>query len=92
MPKSRAATRETFDEFDVLVPDPQVRREFGNTTEMTTHRWDRDPEMAALGWPPPVYIRNRKHRSRRLLEQFKRNLLTRAIKERSHGCAERATS
>ena len=64
---------------DVLVPDPQVRKEFGDVSEMTTHRWDRDPRMAALGWPPPTYMRARKYRFRGQLERFKQNLLRAAI-------------
>jgi hypothetical protein len=46
---------------DVLVPDPQVREEFG-VTEMTMHRWDRDP---TLGFPPKIKIRRHNFRSRR---------------------------
>jgi hypothetical protein len=63
---------------DELVPDPQVRREFGGISEMTTGRWDRDPKMAELGWPPPVKIRTRKFRPRKQLEAFKANLLRQA--------------
>lgn len=67
---------------DVLVPDPQVRREMGGISEMTMFRWDADPNMAAQGWPPPVKIRGHKFRSRRQLEQFKHNMLTEAVKDR----------
>jgi hypothetical protein len=63
---------------DELVPDPQVRREFGGISEMTTWRWDRDPRMVELGWPPPVKIRTRKFRPRKQLEAFKANLLRQA--------------
>jgi hypothetical protein len=52
------------------------------TREVSLWRWDRDPEMVALGWPPPVYIRKRKYRGRKLLEKFKALLLRRAIKAR----------
>ena len=81
---ANAAETETSDETkpDLLVPDAQVRREFGDVTEMTIHRWDKDPEMAALGWPLPVYIRKRKHRFRKPLERFKQNLLRLAIEQR----------
>jgi hypothetical protein len=68
---------------DELVPDPQVRKEFGDISDMTTWRWDRDPKMIALGWPaPPLKIGLRKYRSRRQLEQFKANLQRRAIEAR----------
>ena len=68
---------------DVLVPDPKVRKEFGDVSEMTTHRWDRDPRMAALGWPPPTYIGARKYRFRKQLERFKQNLLRHTIDQRN---------
>jgi len=61
-----------------LVPDPQVRREFGGVSEMTIWRWDRDPKMAELGWPSAVKIRKRKFRPRKQLEAFKANLLRQA--------------
>jgi hypothetical protein len=56
---------------DTLVPDPQVQKEFG-VTAMSIWRWDRDPELIKLGWPPPIRIRSRKFRSRIALENFKR--------------------
>jgi hypothetical protein len=71
----------TADEGNDLVPDPQIAKEL-NVTLMTIWRWDRDPELASLGWPPPVYIRKRKYRPRRLFEQFKGMLIQRAIKAR----------
>ena len=36
---------------DTLVPDPQVQKEF-SVTAMSIWRWDRDPELIKLGWPP----------------------------------------
>ena len=64
---------ETHDtpDHDTLVPDPQVQKEFG-VTAMSIWRWDRDPELIKLGWPPPIRIRSRKFRSRIALENFKR--------------------
>ena len=56
---SSAAENNTADERDDLVPDPVVWREFG-VTSMTGWRWDRDPELIALGWPPPIRIRTPK--------------------------------
>jgi len=64
-----------------LVPDPAVCREF-NISSMTLYRWDHDPELVALGLPPPIVIRKRKFRSRRPLEAFKRAMLHRAITRR----------
>jgi predicted DNA-binding transcriptional regulator AlpA len=63
---------------DKLVPDPDVCREF-NITAMTLWRWDRDVN---LEFPPPVKIRNRNFRSRRLLELFKNQLIQKSLKER----------
>ena len=69
------------DEIDELVPDPQAAREL-NISLMTVWRWDHDPQLAALGWPPPVYIRKRKYRGRKLLENFKSAALRRAVRAR----------
>ena len=66
---------------DTLVPDPQVQKEFG-VTAMTIWRWDRDPELIKLGWPPPIRIRSRKFRSRIALENFKGVMARRAIEQR----------
>jgi predicted DNA-binding transcriptional regulator AlpA len=71
------------DEFDKLVPDPEVCREFG-ISAMTLWRWDRDPE---LGFPPPVKIRKRKFRHRSAIEEFKRQLLQRALADWQHSRA-----
>jgi len=68
---------------NTLVPDPQVQKEFG-VTAMTIWRWDRDPELIKLGWPPPIRIRSRKFRSRIALENFKRVMALRAIEQRDH--------
>jgi hypothetical protein len=67
---------------DTLVPDPQVQKEFG-VTAMSIWRWDRDPELIKLGWPPPIRIRSRKFRSRIALENFKRVMARRAIEQRA---------
>jgi hypothetical protein len=80
VPKS-APTEESGVEPIELVPDPKVADEFG-TTLMGLWRWDHDPKLAELGWPPPVKIRNRNHRVRRLLEQFKQALIRQSIEER----------
>jgi hypothetical protein len=60
--------------FDELVPDPQVCKEL-SVSAMTIWRWDRDPQMAALGWAPPIRINKRKYRSRKQFEKFKRAVM-----------------
>jgi hypothetical protein len=72
------------DDIDEHVPDPQVCKEF-NITAMTIWRWDRNPELVALGWPPPMYVSKRKYRSRRQLEKFKAALMQKAIERRQKG-------
>jgi hypothetical protein len=64
---------------EILVPDPQVWREF-NVSSMTLARWTADP---TLGFPPPLKINGRNFRSRRLLEKFKEDLLHKAIADRA---------
>ena len=64
---------------DTLVPDPQVWREFGICT-MTGYRWTYDP---TLNFPPPIKIRNRCFRSRKMLEDFKARMLRKAIRGRA---------
>jgi hypothetical protein len=61
-----------------LVPDPVVFKEFG-ITPMTGWRWDHDPALIDLGWPPPLVIRKRKFRVRSQLEAFKARMLARAL-------------
>jgi hypothetical protein len=60
------------DDFDELVPDPQVRRELGGKSAMTTWRWDHRPGDAPPGWEPPVRINNRNYRKRSMVEAVKR--------------------
>jgi hypothetical protein len=79
-----AAPLETDDDTpgtDTFVPDPLVQKEFG-VTAMSIWRWDRDPDLIKLGWPPPIRIRSRKFRSRIALENFKRVMARRAIEQR----------
>ena len=68
------------DEPDKLVPDPQVREEFGGVSLMTLWRWDHDPD---LGFAPAIKINGRNYRSRRALEDFKKRMVQRAIRNRS---------
>ncbi len=74
---------------DELVPDPKVCAEF-SVTDMTLWRWDQDPKLVELGWPPPIRIRKRKFRQRRALEAFKRRLVQLAINQRQNIRAPKA--
>jgi len=75
-------------DIDHLDPDPIVAQEFG-VSLMTLWRWDHDPRMAELGWPPKVQIRKRNHRQRSGLDRFKANLLkiALALREGARGAA-----
>jgi hypothetical protein len=81
--KPKTAAAEAVAKNDTFVPDRQVRAEL-NISPMTQWRWDRDPAMTELGWPPLIRTgpQGRKYRSRRQLEQFKANLVKRAIAQR----------
>jgi hypothetical protein len=68
--------------FRSLIPDPEVRRDLG-ITKMTTHRWDRDPRMVALGWPPPIYRGRRKSRDANAYAKFKARMVREAIARRA---------
>jgi hypothetical protein len=78
--KSKIALQSN-DERDVWVPDPEFIREFG-ISNMTKMRYDVDPELVQMGWPPPMRIKERNFRSRRIIEKFKANMLKRAIEQR----------
>ena len=68
-------------EFDSLVPDPQVAEEF-HVSLMTVWRWDRTPARIEAGWPPRIKIGGRNYRHRSQVEAFKHNLLKIALAER----------
>jgi hypothetical protein len=61
---------------DTLIPDKIVLAEF-QISDMTLWRWDHDHE---LGFPPPIYIRKRKFRSRNALEKFKQQMIRKGMK------------
>jgi hypothetical protein len=63
---------------DSLVPDVQVRNEFG-ISPMTLWRWERD---AALDFPKRVKIRGRAYRSRKQLDEFRDRMMNAAITQR----------
>jgi hypothetical protein len=80
---ARRDDQDSGDAPDVLVPDPQVAREFG-VSLMTLSRWTDDPKM---NFPPPIKPSGRaggkNFRSRRMLESFKAALVRTAIAQRS---------
>jgi hypothetical protein len=71
----------SYDDRDVWIPDDEFIKELG-IGRMSMHRYDRDPVMHALGWPPPMKIKERNYRSRRVTEAFKANMLKRAMAAR----------
>jgi hypothetical protein len=79
------------EEADQLIPDPRVCVELG-VTAMTLWRWDRNPELIALGWALAVYINKRKYRSRRQLERFKAAMMRRGIENRDRAGRKKATA
>jgi hypothetical protein len=76
---------------DDFVPDRLVAREFG-CTKMTLWRWDHDDALIALGWPPPIKIRERNFRSRTMLNKFKEAMLLQAIAARASSRASAKAS
>jgi hypothetical protein len=78
----RVAGNEDDKKFDGFVKDAVVAKEL-SVSLMSLHRWDHDPKMAALGWPAPVRLnKSYKFRPRAGLEEFKRNMIKRAIVDR----------
>jgi hypothetical protein len=69
-------------EIGALIPDPQICRDL-HITPMTAWRWDRDPRMAELGWPEPIYRGRYKHRDANKYQKFKAYLVQQAIKKRT---------
>jgi hypothetical protein len=65
-----------------LIPDSEIRRDL-NLSRMSLWRWDRDPAMAAIGWPPAVRINDRNHREADKYEEFKSRLARVAISRRT---------
>jgi hypothetical protein len=55
-------------EGEQLLPDPMVAQRYA-VHPRTLPRWDQDP---ALGFPPPIWIRDRKYRRVSELEKWER--------------------
>jgi hypothetical protein len=72
-------------DYDELIPNRQWCDEL-KITLMQAWRNDRDPKMAALGWPLPIKRDGRKNsptfRSRKQSEQYKANLVRLAHERR----------
>jgi hypothetical protein len=81
-PRKATFTRNTTTEHDALVPDSVAAKECGDVSRMSIFRWDRDPRMLELGWPPRVELNGRNYRSRKQLEKFKAALFRKAIAAR----------
>jgi hypothetical protein len=84
--KKTAAAEESAN--DRFVPDRVMRGEL-HISPMTAWRYDHDPAMTKLGWPPIIRVgaQGRKYRSRKQLEKFKETLVQRAITNRGGSAA-----
>jgi hypothetical protein len=80
--RTSRTTTTTDKQHDVLVSDAVAAAELGGVTRMTIFRWDHDPTMTQLGFPPRVMLNGRGYRSRQQLEKFKANLMRKAIAAR----------
>jgi hypothetical protein len=73
-------------DFEELIADPQMRRELGGISDMTTWRWDHGRAPAPNGWEPPIRIGSRrKYRTRGMIERVKAALFNAATQEREIG-------
>lgn len=50
-----------------LISDPVVARERYHVHPVTLRRWDKNP---ALGFPPPIYVNNRRYRDEAALDAW----------------------
>jgi hypothetical protein len=64
---------------DEFVPDPIVQREL-NKSRWTLIRYENDPDM---GFPPCIYLKGKKHRSRKALEEWKKRMVEEALQQRN---------
>jgi hypothetical protein len=71
-----------------LIPDPEVFRDL-HISKMTGWRWDRDPRMKELGWPPPIYRGRYKFRDSHQYQKFKARMAREAIARRDALLKER---
>jgi hypothetical protein len=66
-----------------LISDTDIRRDLGDLSRMAIWRWDHDPRMAALGWPPPELVNGRNYRNAEKYESFRGRLAREAIAKRN---------
>lgn len=59
---------------DTLIPDSTIKRMLG-LSSVSLHRWDKDP---SVGFPPPIYIRNRKFRDSVAFEEWRQRKIAQA--------------
>jgi hypothetical protein len=74
-----------------LISDTDIRRDLGGLSRMSIWRWDHDPDMAALGWPPPESVNGRNHRDAEKYESFRGRLAREAIARRNALLQQRDT-
>jgi len=61
----------TFDG-DGYATDAEVARLLSKHPKSIA-RWDKNPKLKELGWPEPIYLNGRRHRSRPALREFLAN-------------------
>jgi hypothetical protein len=73
-------------EEDEWLKDKKIRTDL-KISPMTLWRMDRDPKLAALGWPQPIRLGagGHKRRSKNQYEKFKANMLAQALADRGKG-------
>jgi hypothetical protein len=54
------------------APDSVIAK-FLNKHAKTLPRWDKNPQLKELGWPPPTYLNGRRHRDWARIQEFLRN-------------------
>ena len=81
-----ATATATATAIDSFVSDSDVVRELGITLQ-TVFRWDQNSKVIADGWPPKIKIGARNYRSRAALDEFKANVLRRALAKRNQVAA-----
>jgi hypothetical protein len=79
--RGRPAPPPLRDDVEQLVPDQVVWGELG-ITPMTGWRWTCQAKYRHLNFPPLIKINGRNFRSRRMLEEWKQNLMRKAIAAR----------
>ena len=63
---------------DTLLSEQHTAKIFG-VTERTLHNWDRDKQMKARGWEPPLMLNGRRRRKLSVIRKVINNLPTKKI-------------